>query len=420
MIFLDLASPPAIIKEVRAGTTWGTIAGGGRGILTEVGSDMALMLRDVRIAGYRSLRAIHFPVGRLSVFVGANGVGKTNLYRALELLQASAAGTLAHALAAEGGMESALWAGERRRHEPARLILQAGFAASPVGDNDYSYEVAAGVAPPATAAFALEPQIKEETLTHHHRGRLHKLLERRGPSATARDADGERAAVGSELLASETALGAIGDAGRYPDIWALRQTMLDWRFYHDLRTDRASPLRQPCLAVTSPTLSSDGGNLAAVFATLAYIREDTVDLDRTIDDAFPGATLEVPPPGRFASFGMRFPDQPKRLFEAAELSDGTLRYLGLAGALLAYRLPAFIALNEPEASLHPDLLEPLARLIVRASERTQIWLVTHSERLAAAIASDGAIEPLTVIKRKGATWIDGLNFAGVFPEEDET
>jgi len=171
--------------------------------------------------------------------------------------------------------------------------------------------------------------------------------------------------------------------------------------------------------VTSATLSSDGGNLAAVFATLTYIREDTVDLDQTIDDAFPGATLEVPPPGRFASFGMRFPDQPKRIFEAAELSDGTLRYLGLVGALLAYRLPAFIALNEPEASLHPDLLEPLARLIVRASERTQIWLVTHSERLAAAIASSGAVEPLTVIKRNGATWIDGLNFAGAFPEEND-
>jgi predicted ATPase len=381
---------------------------------------MALMLRDVRIAGYRSLRSIYFPVGRLSVFAGANGVGKTNLYRALELLQASAAGTLAQALAAEGGMESALWAGERRRHEAARIILKAGFAVSPVGDNDYSYEVAAGVVPPAAAGFKLEPQIKEETLIHHYHGRAHKLLERGGPSAMARNADGERSAVGSELLASETALGAIGDAARYPDIWALRQTMLDWRFYHDLRTDRAAPLRQPCLAVTSPTLSSDGGNLAAVFATLAYIREDTVDLDRTIDDAFPGATLEVPPPGRFASFGMRFPDQPKRLFEAAELSDGTLRYLGLAGALLAYRLPAFIALNEPEASLHPDLLEPLARLIVRASEHTQIWLVTHSERLAAAIASHGAVEPLTVIKRTGATWIDGLNFAGAFPEEEET
>ena len=153
--------------------------------------------------------------------------------------------------------------------------------------------------PIAAAAFALEPQIKEETLLHHHRGRAHRLLERRGPSAIARDIDGEGSVVGTELLAS--------------------------------------------------------------------------DLDRTIDDAFPGASLVVPPPGRFASFGMRFPDQPKRVFEAAELSEGTLRYLGLAGALHAYRLSAFVALSEPEASLHPDLLEPLARLIIRASERTQSW-----------------------------------------------
>jgi predicted ATPase len=167
-------------------------------------------------------------------------------------------------------------------------------------------------------------------------------------------------------------------------------------------------------------MASDGFNLAAVLATLIHIRRDTIDLDRAIEDAFPGARLDVPLPEQTASFGMVFPDYPKRVFEARELSDGTLRYLALAGALLSLRLPSFIALNEPESSLHPDLLEPLARLIARASERTQIWLVTHSERLAAAIASNGAIEPLTVIKRNGATWIDGLSFAGAFPEEEET
>ena len=156
--------------------------------------------------------------------------------------------------------------------------------------------------------------------------------------------------------------------------------MLDWRFYHDFRSDRASPLRQPCLAVTTPTLASDGSDLAAVFATLAHVRDDTIDLDRAIDDAFPGSQLVVPMPERTASFGLTMPDYPKRVFEAGELSDGTLRYLALAGALLGYRLPSFIALNEPEASLHPELLEPLARLIVRAAERTQVWVVTHSER----------------------------------------
>ena len=113
------------------------------------------------------------------------------------------------------------------------------------------------------------------------------------------------------------------------------------------------------------------------------------------------------------------PDYPKRIFEAGELSDGTMRYLALAGALLGYRLPAFIALNEPETSLHPELLEPLARLIVRAAQRTQIWVVTHSERLADAFAACGEIKPRSVIKRDGETWIEGLKLFGEFGDEDE-
>ena len=86
-----------------------------------------VIVREIHAAHYRSLRSIRFPTGRLTVFVGANGVGKTNLYRALQLLQASAAGTLARELAAEGGMNSASWAGKRRVGEPARIKLSAGF-----------------------------------------------------------------------------------------------------------------------------------------------------------------------------------------------------------------------------------------------------------------------------------------------------
>ena len=380
---------------------------------------MPLMLSEFHAAGYRSLRKIRFPVGRLGVFVGANGVGKTNLYRALQLLQASAAGTLSRELAAEGGMESALWAGERPHGKPVRMVFRAGLGALPGASPDYTYEVTAGIREPTAAAFPLEPQIKEEALTFHHRGRNHKLLERRGPAAFARDDKGVRQELGTDLMASETALGSIEDPARFPDLHSLRSTLLDWRFYHEMRTDLDSPLRRPCLAVVAPTLASDGSNLGAVFATLVHIRQDTDDLERAISDAFPDAALEVPVPGRTASFGLRFADHPKRVFEAAELSDGTLRYLALAGALLAYRLPAFVALNEPETSIHPDLLEPLARLIARASERAQIWLVTHSERLASAIGSHADVAPLTVIKRDGETWIEGLKITGEFRDDED-
>src|SRR5215510_9345836 len=105
---------------------------------------------EVSAAGYRSLRAIRFPVGGLTVFVGANGVGKTNLYRALQLLQASAAGTLARELASEGGMESALWAGKRMANKPARMKLSVGLGANggPGGraQGEFNYGVEIGVA----------------------------------------------------------------------------------------------------------------------------------------------------------------------------------------------------------------------------------------------------------------------------------
>jgi predicted ATPase len=386
---------------------------------------------EVGASGYRSLRAIRFPVGRLTVFVGANGVGKTNLYRALQLLQASAAGALSRELASEGGMPSALWAGKRRTSQPVRMKLWVGLGGADRGrpqaeldygadaDVAYSYGIEIGLPMPTAAALPLEPQVKEETLLFHKGRRPLTVLDRRGPRATATDEDGRKQPLGTELLASETALGSIRDPGRFPDVDVVRRTMLDWRFYHDFRSDRASPLRQPCLAVTTPTLASDGADLAAVFATLTHVRQDTIDLDRAIDDAFPGAELVVPVPERSATFGLTLPEYPRRVFEAAELSDGTLRYLALAGALLGYRLPSFIALNEPESSLHPELLEPLARMIVRAAERTQVWVVTHSERLAAAFEACGTVRPHTVIKRNGETWIEGLNLGGEFRMDDE-
>jgi predicted ATPase len=384
---------------------------------------MPLMVSQVRADGYRSLRAIRFPLGPLTVFVGANGAGKTNLYKALQLLQAAAAGSLSHELAAEGGMESALWAGARKKHEHPRISLMARFVplseGGDVSEGSFSYRVTVGLpAPKEAAAFQLEPQVKEEVLTFHHGARQMKLLERSGPHVFARDEKGLRVDVGIEPMASETALGSLAEPERFSDLHLIRRTMLDWRFYHVLRTDRDSPLRRPCLAVSSPTLSSDGSNLAAVFATLVHIREDSAALHRMIDDAFAGAKLVVPPRDRTASFGMIFPEYAGRVFDASELSDGTLRYLALAGTLLAYRLPAFIALNEPETSLHPELLDPLARLIVQASSRTQIWLVTHSGQLAAALRKHGSIEPHIVVKRGGETWIEGLKLTGDFDADE--
>jgi len=101
-----------------------------------------------------------------------------------------------------------------------------------------------------------------------------------------------------------------------------------------------------------------------------------------------------------------------------ELSDGTMAYLCLVAALLSYRLPGFIALNEPETSLHADLIRPLARLIATASGQIRVWVVTHSRALADALEAEAGATPRTVVKDDNGTWIEGLKITGGFREED--
>lgn len=90
--------------------------------------------------------------------------------------------------------------------------------------------------------------------------------------------------------------------------------------------------------------------------------------------------------------------------------------LSLVGALCAFRPLSFIALNEPESSLHPSLISPLARLIANAAARTRIWVVTHSEPLAEALAGETGVLSRRIEKRVGATWIEGLSPVGHFTD----
>jgi predicted ATPase len=151
-------------------------------------------------------------------------------------------------------------------------------------------------------------------------------MERTGPLVTLRNEAGARVSHKNAVLPSETALAAFRDGARYPEIEAVRRELLDWRLYHEFRTDAGAPVRQPCHAITTPTLSQDGHDLAAVLATLFVIRQDAVVLANAIDDAFPGAQLQAGDEGCWCRLSLRFPDMP-RAFGAHELSDGTLKYL---------------------------------------------------------------------------------------------
>jgi predicted ATPase len=130
-------------------------------------------------------------------------------------------------------------------------------------------------------------------------------------------------------------------------------------------------------------LSHDGADLAAALQTIAEIG-DSGALAEAVDDAFPGSRVEIRSgDGRF-EVTLRQPGM-RRALTAAELSDGTLRYLLWAAALLTPRPAELTVLNEPESSLHPDLLPALAALIARSSERSQVIVVTHVAALVEAL-----------------------------------
>jgi predicted ATPase len=96
-----------------------------------------------------------------------------------------------------------------------------------------------------------------------------------------------------------------------------------------------------------------------------------------------------------------------RPLRAAELSDGTLRYLLLVAVLMSPRPSAFMVLNEPETSLHPDLLPPLARLIAQASQRSQIVVVSHASALLSELETAGIPTRIMLDKELGETRIEG-------------
>ena len=207
----------------------------------------------------------------------------------------------------------------------------------------------------------------------------------------------------SEHIASfDSMLSQMADPRRTPELLTLREQIRSWRFYDHFRTDVAAPARLPQIGTHTPVLGHDGADLAAALQTIREIG-DPQALDDAVHDAFPGARLEIESHnGRFETtmhqHGLLRP------LRAVELSDGTLRYLLWIAALLSPRPPELLVLNEPETSLHPDLLPALGRLIAQAARRSQVFVVSHASRLIAALEQQDSLT-LTLEKELGETRI---------------
>ncbi|WP_392893258.1 AAA family ATPase [Pseudomonas migulae] len=373
------------------------------------------MLKTLAVANYRSINKLVIPLGRLNLITGPNGSGKSNLYRALRLLAETAQGGVVNALAREGGLDSTFWAGPetitrrmRNGEVPIEATVRHGVKRLRLGfaGEDFSYAIALGLPEPSLSAFSLDPEIKKEYIWSGPFYRPASLLvERNGPMIRARDGrDWEVLAQHTPIF--DSLFDQVGSLRTSPEVLQLREFIRRWRFYDHFRSDADAPVRQPQLGTRTPVLHHDGRDLAAALQTIREIG-DPEALQNAISDAFPGARLNIAQlqGGRFAiEF---YQEGLLRPLSAAELSDGTLRYLLLVAALLTPRPPSLMVLNEPETSLHPDLLPALARLIIRASGQCQVWVVSHARRLISALQEDPECNCIVLEKNLGQTGIVG-------------
>lgn len=368
------------------------------------------MIHQIAVSGYRSLRDLTVVLGGLTIITGPNGSGKSSFYRALRLMNDIAHGGIIRSLAAEGGLPSTLWAGPEsfarsvkqgqhpvegtRRKNPVALKL--GFA----GD-DYSYAIELGL-PVGGGRFALDPEIKLEALwIGAQPGRNNVLAERHGPSVRIRDKANAWAQAETALAAYDSVMTHCADPREAQELLVVRERMRNWRFYDHLRTDAEAPARRPQIGTRTPALAGDGSDLAAAIQTIREVG-DADALDAAIERAFPGHTVDVAVSGTYFEIEMRQPGLLRPL-KATELSEGTLKFLLLVGALFSPRPPGLMVLNEPETSLHVDLIPALARAIGAAAARSQIILVTHSEALIGNLLADFDCREVRLRKELGET-----------------
>jgi len=374
------------------------------------------MLKTLAVANYRSLLDLVIPLGPLNVITGANGSGKSNLYKALRLLAETGRDGLVTSLAREGGLDSTFWAGPeaiskgmRERKTPVQGTvrknakrLRLGFATE-----DFGYAIALGLPPPnVTSVFTLDPEIKRECIWAGEQWRPASALVDRKNAVVLVRRDKEWHPVTQALTTFDSIFTQIADPEAAPEVLRMRETIRGWRFYDHFRTDSEAPARQSQLGTRTTVLHHDGRDLAAALQTIREIG-DSRALDDAVQDAFPGARVDVlaQEGGRFA---IEFHQEGLlRPLSGTELSDGTLRYLLWIAALLTPRPPELMVLNEPETSLHPDLLPALARLIRSAADRSQVWVVSHASRLIGALEEHPECQSIRLEKDLGETQVEG-------------
>ena len=355
--------------------------------------------QNLTVRGFRRLANVDFELRPLTVLIGANGVGKSSFLDSLSVLASSAQGQLNAAVSEMSGLPSMLT--YDREGE-----LGFGISMTVPGYEPLDYSLSLH---PSGQGYSIGQETLRQKRNPHTLPFLH---------IDARGSDIKYFEVGQGKLVrptwehnpQESSLSQVPKQFREPE--EFRRRLASSTFYHVLNVDPRSPVRLPQAMRPAALPGRNGEDLVSCLYSLREAEPERFEaIEDALKAAFPSFKRLDFPPVAAGMLAMTWRDSKfSKALYMHQISEGMLRFLWLTTLLQSPGLTALTLLDEPEVSLHPELLSLLAGLLREASNRTQIVVATHSDRLI------GFLKPSEVVVMDSAedgtstlTWADKMD-----------
>ncbi|MBI3650220.1 MAG: AAA family ATPase [Acidobacteria bacterium] len=352
----------------------------------------------IHIEGYRRLFDVPLVMRDLTVMIGANGVGKTSLLDVFSLLAASAKGQLLERIG--GGLEALL-----TRNKAKHLAISLEMSVPNYAPLHYSLKLN----PIRGSSY----EISEEALTQQNNPRTpqpQKHIDSHSVNIRYFDVRTQHLEPPNwEHNHFETSLSQVPKM--YEQSENLRKRLASCTFYGALDVSPRSPIRLPQEMRPAKLPGANGEDLVSSLYDLRETDPDRFEMvEDTLAAAFPDFEKLSFPPVAAGKLSMTWKDKNfSKPIYVHELSEGTLRFLWLVSLLQSRELTALTLIDEPEVSLHPQLLRLLADLMREAAKRTQLIVATHSDRLIRFLKPHEVLVCDVEDGLMSATWADKLN-----------
>ena len=318
---------------------------------------------------------------RLNVLIGPNGSGKSNLLESIDILR-SAPRDLAAPIREGGGIHDWIWRGKPEGTARIEAIVE-----NPQGSQALRYRL-------DFAARGQRFELTEEWIQNEQSYRDREDVDQHiyyarwdGKAYLNYKDEDQRAFRPEEVELEQSILALRKDPDHHPELTSLGEVLSRIRIYREWSLGRDSPLRLPQKAdLPNDFLQEDGKNLALVlnrFQGKPAVKRRLLD---ALSKFYEGITdFHVKIEGSTVQL---FLEEGDVVIPATRLSDGTLRYLCLLAVLCHPQPPPLICIEEPELGLHPDILPTVSKLLLEASERSQLIVTTHSDMLVDALTNE--------------------------------